>query len=181
MKHYFLFNYQAIVEEVREKQQQEQEDDTTPIKILDKISPTSDIEDLPFYHDYLSRFDVESVFADYHLAAEDGNSVATRDDLLMLFRFVVASLSSSYEIVYDEESNSVDLAITVQSEGVSLTKSIKELYSIQVIRLFEIYLNEQIELYALECDLEEDTEEANEDKRIQERLFKQKVQELRAQ
>ena len=165
---------------MRERHQtDEKEDKEINEKVLNRISPNAEIEDMPFYRDYLAGFDVERAFSGIKLAAEDGNSVATRDDLLMLFRFVVASLSSSYEILYDEETQSVDLSITVKSGGASLTKSIKELFTVQIIRLFEIYMNEQVELFALEYeDPEAFSEDLKEEQEIQLKTFKHKVKEF---
>ncbi len=180
MNHYFLFHFQAILEALREKHQTDEENDKEiNDKVLNRIGPKAEIEDMPFYRDYLAGFDVERAFYGYKLAAENGNSAATRDDLLMLFRFVVASFSSSYEILFDEETQSVDLSITVKSGGASLTKSIKELYTIQIIRLFEIYMNEQVELFALEYgDPEEYSEDAEEQQQMQQKIFERKVKEF---
>lgn len=180
MNHYFLFHFQAILDALRERHQtDEKEDKEINEKVLNRIGPNAEIEDMPFYHDYLAGFDVERAFSGFKLAAENGNSAATRDDLLMLFRFVVASLSSSYEILYDEETQSVDLSITVKSGGASLTKSIKELYTLQIIRLFEIYINEQVELSALEYgDPEAYSETTEEEQKIQLKIFERKVKEF---
>ena len=177
-KNYFLFDFQWILKNVMNRPGDEDKKLRFK-KVLEGIDQDAVVEDLPFYKTYLSRFDVEWALDGYKLAAEDGESVATRDDLLMLYRFVAASFSSSYDFVYDEETNSVELQITVKSGDTILTKTIAELYSIQIVRLFEIYLNEQIDLFSLQCEEDEDSEYTESEQKQNVMLFEKKVRQLR--
>ena len=177
-KHYFLFDFQWILKAVLERQKDEGKKKRFE-KVLEGIGKDSVVEDLPFYKTYLSRFDVELAFDGCKLAAEGGDTMATRDDLLMLYRFVAASFSSSYDFVYNEENQSVDLQITVESGDARLTKTIDGLFSFQIVRLFEIYLNEQIDLFALQNDDDEDPEAAWQERKVKLLLFEKKVRQLR--
>lgn len=179
-KNYFLFDFQWVLKKVLERQTDEEKKQRFQ-KVLEGVGDDAVVEDLPFYKTYLSRFDVERAFDGCKLTAENGDSMATRDDLLILYRFVAASFSSSYDFVYDEETGSVDLQITVKSGDVTLTKTIDELFFFQILRLFEIYLNEQIDLYSLQHVEDEDSEYAETERKQYLMLFEKKVRQLRDQ
>ena len=122
------------------------------------IGKGSIIEDHPFYTNYLSKFN--TCF-----------ELITPDDVVMgpqewdlLARLVYGSFSSSYSFILDEEwkRNPTDkirvhLCIsTNDNQGKHASKRLDELFSLQVERLFEIYVNEQIELLTLHDKEEEE-------------------------
>ena len=172
-KNYLLFDFQNILAQLKE----EHNDEENYNKFMEGIYENSVIEDMPFYKDYLSRFNVEQALDSFNLTAEE-EDILSRDDLYLLFRLVFASLSSTYSILYDKPSNSVDLSITVESNGTSITKEIAKLESIQIKRLFKIYLNELIG-YSIEDFDQDETEELENDRKTRLMAFKKKVQQLR--
>lgn len=172
-KTYLLFNFQDILAQLKEKHIGEENFD----KLMESFDENSVIEDMPFYKDYLSRFNVEQAFDSLNLTAEE-EDMLSRDDLYLLFRLIFASLSSTYDIIYDKPSHSVDLSITVESDEASITKIIAELQYSQIIRLFKIYLNELIE-YCIEDFDQDATEELENDRKTRLMAFKKKVQQLR--
>jgi vacuolar-type H+-ATPase subunit I/STV1 len=68
----------------------------------------------------------------------------------LLEQLVVASFSSDYELKKGaEEAVDKELFIAVKSGDQSVVKTISELRSFQILRLYEIYIEEQINLHAL--------------------------------
>ena len=179
-REYRLFDFQDIIAQVREKHQDDPETDRKNIeKVLEGIGPESKVEDLVLYKEYLFLFDVENSFQGFELAAADDEDImATKDDLLLLCRLICASHSSRYDFSYDADTNAVDLLITVKHGDQSITKGIKELFSLQVIRLFEIYLKEQIELSAVREDNGAESDLLMEERALRVLLFKKKVMQL---
>lgn len=114
------------------------------------IQQDTPIEAHPFYKDYLSKFDI-----DWEFATPDGMELSSQEwDLLA--RLVFGSFSSNYTLSLDEGWKKdptgkvkVNLGIAVTCEGNKVTRTIDELWSFQISRLFSIYLNEQIEFIRL--------------------------------
>lgn len=138
-KKYLLFDFQSILANLREKYAGEEKFN----ELIEGIDENSSIEDMPFYKDYLSRFDVEKAFDDFKLVVEE-KDLYSREELYLLFRLIIASFSSKYEILYDKPSNSIDFSVTVKSGEQEITKNISELWIFQIGRLFEIYVDEQV-------------------------------------
>ena len=120
-----------------------------------EIGKGSIIEDHPFYKDYLSRFNLDSSF---ELITPDG-VVMSPQEWDLLARLVYGSFSSSYSFILDEEWKrnptdkiKVHLSISVESGGAHTSKKLDELFTLQVERLFEIYVNEQIDLVVIYDD-----------------------------
>ena len=120
-----------------------------------EIGKGSIIEDHPFYKDYLSRFNLDPRF---ELITPDG-VVMSPQEWDLLARLVYGSFSSSYSFILDEEwkRNPTDkirvhLSISVESGGAYTSKKLDELFTLQIERLFEIYVNEQIDLVVIYDD-----------------------------
>lgn len=145
----YLFDFESYVQELREKVK----DGTTKMEypsILDSIPEDAEFEDLPVYKEYISKFDVASSFKGAGIVGMKVPSDLEDDfDYTLLLQLVAASFSSDYELKLDLETRLVDLIITVKSGNQSITKELQELWSFQIIRLFEIYINEQLELEGL--------------------------------
>ena len=75
-KDYKLFNFQQILEQQKEKHAGNELFE----KLMEGIDENSVVEDLPFYKDYLARFDVEKAFDGINLAAEEKIQLS-RDEL----------------------------------------------------------------------------------------------------
>lgn len=133
-------------------------------KYIEKYNLTIDtpIEQLPFYKDYLSKFQF-----DWQLKVDEEflEDLVTPDDIDFLQKLVFASFSSKYKLTLNEvwKKNPVgkpliDLSVGVTSGENSLTRTIDELWSFQVLRLFEIYMEEQISIHLYIADDEDDGE-----------------------
>ncbi len=135
-----LFDFQAFVEELREKAEKKQ--------IVEKYEKIfwpiqGQIEDQLWFKEYLTKFMPLS-----YRVPEELKSDFNRD---LLEQLVVASFSSDYELKKgtDEQVMEKELFIAVKSGDQSVVKTISELRSFQILRLYEIYIEEQINLHAL--------------------------------
>ena len=175
-KKYELFNFFDIIEGLKEKHNGEE----TFEKFIEDFDENSTIEDMPFYKHYVSKFDVERAFEGFNLSATE-MEILSKDDLFLLFRLILASFSSSYDILYDKQSHSIDLSISVTHGERSVTKTVSELWSFQIIRLFEIYVNEQIDLGFIEDDYQEEAEQLKEERKKRLMVFEKKMQQVHNQ
>jgi len=76
-------------------------------------------------------------------------------DRELLQQLVVGSFSSDYEIKKlegKEGAEGRDLYIAVKSGDQSVVKTVSELRSFQILRLYEIYIEEQMNLHALKAE-----------------------------
>ncbi len=74
-------------------------------------------------------------------------------DLLSIL--IAGSFSSEYKIIPSEEKLP-ELQIEVKSGDASVIKNISELWSYQINRLYEIYIEEQMNLHSLKGDSEQE-------------------------
>lgn len=174
-KDYKLFNFQQILEQQKEKHAGNELFE----KLMEGIDENSVVEDLPFYKDYLARFDVEKAFDGINLATEEKIQLS-RDELYLLFRLIFASFSSTYEILYDKPTNSVDVSISVKTSEQMITKNVAELWTFQIDRMFEIYMNELFELNISELDAEEQ-EHFETEQKVRLMIFEKKVRKMNQQ
>ena len=171
-KKYEMFNFKNIIADLKEKHEGEEKFE----KFIEGFDENSVIEDMPFYKDYVSKFDVERAFDGFNLTAVE-NELLTKDDMFLLSRLILASFSSSYDILYDKQSNSIDFSVSVTSGEQSITKKISEIWSFQIMRLFDIYINEQIEISIEDYDSEE-LEDLKEQQKIRLMVFEKKVRQI---
>lgn len=171
-KKYEMFDFQSIITQLKEKHDGEEKFK----KFIEGLNEHSTIEDTTFYKEYLSKFEVERAFDDFNLTDVE-DVLLSKDDLFMLFRLIVASFSSSYDILYDKQSKTIDLSISVKSSEQFITKKISELWSFQIMKMFDIYVNEQIELSIEDYDPEE-LEEFKDQRKIRLMIFKKKVRQI---
>jgi hypothetical protein len=105
------------------------------------------IESEPFYTEYLSKFKPLEYCID--------ESLANEFDFELLLRLTVGSFSSEYEFQFEEKKTIPELLITVSSGNQKISKKISELFCFQITRMFEIYVEEQMNLATLLTDLGE--------------------------
>ncbi len=145
-----LFNFLAFVEELRKK-----EDKKEVVEKYEKhfwpVSGT--IQDQIWYKEYLINF----ATIPFRVPKELKNEF----DWDLLQKLVAASFSS--ECVFEKPSSDVETApsndeenpvmrdfiISVKSGDQSVVKRVEELWSFQILRLYEIYIEEQMNLQVL--------------------------------
>jgi len=153
-----LFDFLEFVQELRENEEKKE--------IVEKYEKlfgpiTWDMKDQNWYKEYLYQFQV----VPYKIPKE----LEEDFDREMLIQLVCWSFSSDYELKKEEKDWETELFIAVQSGDQSVVKTISELRSFQVLRLYEIYVEEQINLHTLkyEDESEKDAIDQERDARIQ--------------
>ena len=132
-----LFDFPAFIEELREKEDKKEIVEKYE-KYFGKIQ--WDIKDQIWYTDYLSKFPTQS-----YLTPED---LEDDFDWDILQKLVIGSFSSDYELKQDK-GEWWELYIAVKSWDQSIVKTVSELWSFQILRLYEIYIEEQMNLQIL--------------------------------
>lgn len=140
-----LFNFQAFIDEMREKSDKKE--------IVEKYEALygpiqGDIEEQLWYKEYLTQFS----FVPFLTPDELGDDF----DRDILQKLVVGSFSSDYELKLDSEKGNSELYIAVKSGDQSVVKTVSELWSFQMLRLYEIYVEEQMNLQILKKEEGED-------------------------
>ena len=146
-----LFDFPAFIEELREKEDKKE--------IVEKYENFFwkiqwDIKDQIWYTDYLSQFNFQS-----YLTPEDLDDDFDWD---ILQKLVIGSFSSDYELKQDEKDGNWELYIAVKSWDQSIVKTVSELWSFQILRLYEIYIEEQMNLQILMNEENEEWESEKE-------------------
>ena len=100
-KDYFLFNCKSVIANLKNKHDGDEEYEDYN-KFIKGVDDNSAIEELPFFQDYLSLFDVEKAFEGYTLAAEE-ETMATKDDLFITIHVI----QINYRIVFEYLRNLV--------------------------------------------------------------------------
>ena len=133
-----LFDFPAFIEELKEKEDKREIVEKYE-KYFGKIK--WDIKDQIWYTDYLSKFPSQS-----YLTPEDLDDDFDWD---ILEKLVIGSFSSDYELKQDNKDGWWELYIAVKSWDQSIVKTVSELWSFQILRLYEIYIEEQMNLQIL--------------------------------
>lgn len=141
-----LFDFQAFIAELREKEDKKE--------IIEKYEALywpieGRLQDQLRFADYLVNF--PSV--DFLTPDELGDDF----DRDVLQKLVIGSFSSDYEMKKPEGEEKLELYIAVKSGDQSVVKTISELRSFQVLRLYEIYIEEQINLQILKKEDESES------------------------
>ena len=171
----YLFDFQDIIQDIRDKIKEGKE--LYCEHLLDTIDEDTEFEDLPVYKEYLSIFDVEHDLGGLELLFPSALNDCKADSLSVL-RLVAASFSSTYDLEYDDETNSVILIISSESHGESRTAKLPDLWSFQIRRLFEIYIEEQLNLEALRLNSEAEKKAIEEERKVKLMVFQKKIRQL---
>jgi hypothetical protein len=140
-----LFNFKTFIDELRNNPQK--------VDIVNNYEkyygPLNGIlTEQIWYIEYISKF------FPYYEAANCPPELEDEFDWKLLFSLIVGSFSSEIELVkpnkliYDSDQK-VDINIYVSHNDNSVKKSLNELWSFQIMRLYEIYIEEQINLQML--------------------------------
>ena len=103
------------------------------------------VEDLPFYKNYLGKFDLKEALGDFRLVTPPECQDSLNDaDYDLLLRFIFGSLSNTYQLQFDETEKTVEVSICAEAHGQQLTRKLQDLSFFQIGRMLEIYLQEQL-------------------------------------
>ena len=169
----FPFDFQLFVERLREDENK-----------CDIIEPFEEnfgslkdrvYTDLPFYKEYLAKIEMDESLTKRIRVPEE---LIGCYDYNLLLKLVVCSFSSDYDFVYEDDTDTIKFMIMVENEKQNITKQLDELWSFQIVRLFEIYLEEQIKLANIRKESEVDEITIGMMRRLRLETFKQKVSRL---
>ena len=160
MDGYEIFFFQGVIGDLRDIiKERGGKDDEFYLKFLDAIPEDAKIEDIPLYKEYLSKFDLARAFGS--IPFKTGSDDASLKDYELLIRLILASFSTTYEFIYDEEEEAVELELTAKHGGRVISAKLQDLLLIQIDRMLLTYLNEQFEIICT-VESDEDIEEARE-------------------
>lgn len=178
MKHTYLFHFQNIIQDIRDKTKNSKKLECE--RLLDDITEETEYEELLLYKEYLSLFDVEHDLGDLELAFPSALDDC-KADASSLLRLVAASFSNTYDLKYDDKTNTVVLIISGKSHGESRTKKLPDLWSFQIKRLFEIYIEEQLNLEALRLNSEDEKRAIENEREVKLMVYQKKIRQLKKQ
>ena len=150
-----LFDFGSYIEELRQNAEKKESIEKYE-SFYGPIDP--DITHQVWYSEYIQHF------FPYYNAIKHPEELEENDfDWKLLYALVMGSFSSEYELVrpntVSENKEPVELLITASYKGELITKNLEELWSFQIIRLFEIYIHEQIDLQNAMAESAEDYED----------------------
>lgn len=159
MDNNYLFNYGNFFDEMKNGQTDPKYKKTaSKYEELFGCQDGLTLNDQPFFNDYLSRFQMPFQVSLPEDLEEDF-------DWELLYKLIMGSFSSRYSIELDKgwKENPkgiplVHISITVNSNKKEITKTLEELWGFQIYRLYEIYMNEQMDLAVLREDGENEKE-----------------------
>ena len=174
-----LFDYRDFADELCEDP--EKKEIITTYEKNNHINRDSPIEEHPFYKDYLSKFD-------FNCCLTNSMEVKlTPGEANLLARLIFGSLSSSYSLILDKDwknnptdTVAVDIRIGVESKDNNISRQLNELWSFQVMLLFEIYVEEKIQYNNLldKEDYEHNKEELLEERQTRFKKFEKEINDI---
>ncbi|MDR2411005.1 MAG: type IV secretion system DNA-binding domain-containing protein, partial [Bacteroidales bacterium] len=136
-----LFDFSAYIKEMRENK----EKCNIISEYETKVGPISDnIAGEEWYKNYVSKF-VPLKQGSLNIPEE----LQDNFNWDLLIQLIASSFSSTYLLDEITDTNKVDCFIQIQSGDQIVAKRIKELWSFQILKLFEIYIEEMINIHIL--------------------------------
>lgn len=142
-----LFNFQTFIQDLRENPEKKE-----VIEKFEKFfGPIEwDIFDQNRYQEYVQTFPILN-----YLVPEE---LVNDFDWNLLMRLVSSSFSSDGLLNYVDDATDPEFVISVQSGDQVVVKKISELRGFQILRLYEIYAEEQMNLQILIAEDEKEKE-----------------------
>ena len=131
-----LFNFQDFINSLRENP--EKKDIVSKYEKYVEQLPEK-VEDCIWFKEYVSKFKTLDIKVPEDLKEEF--------DWELLQKLVASSFSS--EALLEKTEDGIEFVITVHSWDKSVVKKISELWGFQILRLYEIYIEEQLNLQIL--------------------------------
>ena len=157
---HYLFQFDSFIKEALESEKYH-DSIVNYGKAYESLEDTA-LEDTTFYKGYLSKFDISG------FEIKPPEDLEDDFDYELLVRLIVASFSSDYVLSLDETWKDnpnvcaeplMNVSVFVKTDSGNQNKQLQELWSFQVLRLFEIYLIEQIDLATVYAEEKEDEDE----------------------
>jgi len=143
-----MFDFKVFIENLRENPEKKD----TVEKYEKLIEPLPDkFEDTKIYKEYLSKFDTQGI--DLVLP----EFIDEDFDWDLLLKLVLGSFSSTY-VFEKTDDGKLELVINVSAGDKHVAKKLSELWWFQVARMYEIYIEEQMNLEILAHEDEKEWE-----------------------
>jgi hypothetical protein len=140
-----LFDFYNFIQELRENKEKKE----IIAKYEKYYGPiTGDVVDQVWYTEYVANFDT----TDYIVPEE----LKEDFDRKLLIKFVAASFSSEWVFDTQVDGDLPEFVISVQSGDQLVVKKVSELRWFQILRLYEIYAEEQMNLQILMAEEEKE-------------------------
>ena len=161
-----MFNLKEFVEELRENSEKE-ETIKNYERYVELLEDCESIYETKIYKEYLKNFDKEKINFIVNKLKIPEFIDDDEFDLELLVLLVVSSFSSTWEFEIDFEIKKLSLIINVQA-GDNVKKRLEDLWGFQIVRMYEIYVEEQMILLALskKSEAERKIVENNRDERL---------------
>jgi len=144
-----MFDFKNFIENLRENPEKKD----IPEKYEKFVEPLPEkFEDTKIYKDYLSKFNTEGIELKLPEFVDDDF------DWDLLLRLVLGSFSSTYVLEYLPEEKKYELIINVSAGDKHVAKKLSELWGFQIARMYEIYIEEQMNLEILANESENEKE-----------------------
>jgi len=146
MRHGSLFSFQGFVKSMRCDDRK---------KVVEKYEECfgslvrKGYKQTAFFKEYLSKIKIDEDLKERLVVPSE---LPVEFDYMLLLVLVIGSFSSTYTFEYDDKTDKVRLKITTKSDNQSITKYLDDLWGFQIMRLFEIYFEEQMNLAVLTKD-----------------------------
>lgn len=142
-----LFDFQKFIQDLKENPEKKE-----VVEKYEKLfwSIEGQITDQIWYKEYIHNFEA--------MAYKTPEEIEKDFDWHLLMQMVASSFSSDGLLDFDAESELPEFVISVQSGDQVVVKKVTELRWFQVLRLYEIYSEEQMNLQILVAEDEKEKE-----------------------
>jgi hypothetical protein len=142
-----IFDFQKFIQDLRDNPEKKE-----VVEKYEKLVWNLDghIQDQIWYKEYIYKF--------WHIAYKTPEEITKDFDWNLLMQMVASSFSSDGLIDLDADSDMPEFVISVQSGDQVVVKKVTELRGFQVLRLYEIYSEEQMNLQILIVEDEKEKE-----------------------
>lgn len=185
-KDYTLFHFPSIISEMRKNVKERVETLLPYEELYGPLTEATQLEDTPFFQEYLSLFNPDRELEGLTLWTEDedyeggekplfNGQEPSMDDYKMLQILIIGSFSNRYSIIPGPKPSTYRLGF--QTMKSPLIYAVDQLFNFQIKRLYPAYLAEQIRLAVLLSSDERDQVWQQRTERLG--LFQEKVGKLR--
>ncbi len=177
---YLAFNMKEALQAVRESVEKTvDENEWLPygfVQYVNNIPDDITVEELPIYRDYLSKFTPGPLFRDKLLLTTADDRIS-KDDGDLFFKMVCGSISSTYDLEFNEEWDRWELTIHVEDDEGTISKKAFKMHWTSIRKMYAKLL---IKYLMLEYILKNHS--GYEEDKIQKKIevFEQKMQALEA-
>ena len=185
-KEYTLFDFPSIISGMRKDEKKRTETLLPYEDLYGPITETTQLEETPFFQEYLTLFNPDRELEGLTLWTEDDDyeggkkplfngSEPSVDDYKMLQLLIIGSFSNRYSIIPGPQPATYRLGF--QTMKSPLIYAVDQLFNFQIKRLYPAYLAEQIRLAVLLSSDERDQVWQQRTERLS--LFQEKVVKMR--